>query len=363
MGGLYKMSYSRTYRESVSYSGSVSYSYPASQSGGSGSASFSGTIPVNITVNVNTEPFDGSVDRFNTSIGALGGSLSAMKLAQCAAIQQTTDEVSTALIDGFFNLINIELSQQLAALDSAIKAGFGLIVEQGKAVSDKKDVLEGDFNRITSRYIKIFTDLDNECYKRIHALDKKSFGLSEKVIKELISESTSNTAALNLLGIEEISSSKTIVFVSSLNRKALDVLKTIHDYISQESKIEQLVNSFLIKEIEEEIIEKVPLYVPVIWSESDMLESDTVDHNCFVPGFMDSSGTNSISETVDKYCRAANQSAWQKTDDAEKDNLNREFNAFAESNFSNNDNEQEQRVYKTMLSLWQNSDIFTLKRS
>jgi hypothetical protein len=327
MGGLYNMSYSRNYNVSVPYSGYVSYNYPASQSGGSDRAYFSGNVPVNVTINVNTNPFDSSVDKFKFSIGALGGSLTAMKVAQCAAIQKTTQEVSDAMINGFFGLIKTELSQQLQALDSAIKAGFGLIVEQGKAVSDKKNVLEGDYNRISSRYVRIFSDLDNECYKRIYTLDKQSFNLSDKVQRELLSESTSNNAALNLLGIDEVSSSKIFILISSMNRKVLEVLKTLHDYIGQESRIELLLNSFLVNE---EIPEKVPHCTPVIWSESDMLEDKAVSHECFIPDFISGQGKQVISESVNKYCLDDSQSVWKNIDEAEKENLNREFNILAE---------------------------------
>jgi len=80
------MSYSRRYSREVSYSGSVRYTYPASQSGGSGTEHYHGTIPVNITINVDTRPFDGSVNRFNKSIDVLTGSVVATNAAQCVKI-------------------------------------------------------------------------------------------------------------------------------------------------------------------------------------------------------------------------------------------------------------------------------------
>jgi len=354
------MSYSKNYSTSVSYSGSVHYSYPKSDSGGSGTAYYQGSIPVNVTIHVDTDPFDGSVARFNTSIGALGGSVAAMKVAQCAAIQQTAQEVSASLINGFFGVINTELSQQLQALDSAIKAGFGMIQDLGKAVGDKKKVMEEDFNRISSRYIKIFADLDNECYKRIFALDKQSFGLSEKTLKQLLSEASSNAAAMNLLSIEEISSSKTLVFVSSLNRKALEVLKTLHDYITQESKIGSLIDSFLLNE-EEDV--NIPFYIPVIWSESDMLDGGVFNRECFIPEHLDQQKAQTITEKVNMFCSGTSQSAWKAAGESEKESLNREFIILAESCFANADEDTDQRIYRTMMSLWQNTELLFLERS
>jgi hypothetical protein len=376
MGGLQKMSYNNNYSTSVPYSGSVSYNYPASENGGSGTAHYSGSIPVNVTINVNTGPFDGSVSRFKASIDTLGVSVAAMHAAQCAAIQQTAGEVSSSLINGFFGTINSELSQQLQALDSAVKAGFALIAEQGKAVIDKKNAMEGDYNRISSRYIKLFADLDSECYKRIFALDKQSFNLSEKVQKELLSESRGNTAAANLLGIEEVSSSETLVFVSSLNRKSLEVIQALHDYITQESRINSLINSFLFDNpivndgaINEKTAENILLCIPVTWIESDVTEGRGTDHESFIPEYIDKQGKQAITDKVNAFCGGVSQPNWKPLPEPEKESLNREFNACAEAYFSNTEERIEgktedktkQRIYQTMLSLWQTAELSFLE--
>jgi len=354
------MSYSKSYSASVHYSGSVSYSYPSSQNGGSGTAHYSGEVPVNVTINVDTAPFDGSVSRFNTSLNALGGSVAAMQAAQCLAIRKTAEEVSGSIINGFFGSIKSELSQQILALDSAVKAGFALIHEQGKAISEKKDTMENDYNRISSRYMNLFADLDEECYKRIFTLDKQSFNLSQKVQKELISESSCNAAALNLLGIDEVSSSKTLVFVSSLNRKALEVLKTMHDYITQELVIKSLIDSFFFNEKTED---NVPLLIPVVWSESDLLESNGAGSDCFVPEYIDQHGKQAITEEINAFCMDISRTKWKADEAAEKESINREFNLLAESHFAASGEENDQRIYKTMLSLWQNAEIFSIERS
>ena len=354
------MSYSKSYHSSAHYSGSVSYSYPASQSGGSGSISYSGEVPIDVTINVDTEPFDGSVDRFKTSIDALGGSVAVMQAAQCAAIRKTAEEVSASIINGFFGTIKAELTQQIQALDSAVKAGFALINEQGKAVSKSKDIMESDYNRISSRYMKLFADLDEECYKRIFALDRQSFNLSQKVQNELISESSCNAAALNLLGIDEISSSKTLVFVSSLNRKALDVLKTMHDYITQESAIKSLIDSFLFNE---QTDENVSLCIPVIWSESDLLESQGTGNDCFIPDYISQQGKQAVTKEINALCGDVSRTKWEAANTSEKESINREFSLLAESHFAASGEEADQRVYRTMLSLWQNAEIFSIERS
>ena len=228
------MSYRQHFYDSIQVSGSTSVSYPASQNGGTLHVPYSRNVSVDITVDVETDSFDNSVTHCNRSLDVLTGSVVAMNAAQCAVIQQTAKDVSQSLINGFFGTIRMELSQQLQALDSAIKAGFGLIEEQGKAVSEQKRTLETDYNRISSRYLAIFRDLDDECHKRIYALDKNSFNLSQNVQKKLLVETGANISAKNLLGIEEECSSRSMMTVSRVNRLARDVLETLQNYINQE---------------------------------------------------------------------------------------------------------------------------------
>jgi hypothetical protein len=220
--------------------------------------------------------------------------------------------------------------------------------------------MEGDYNRIASRYVRLFADLDNECYKRIHELDKPSFSLSEKVQKELVSERSKNTAALNLLGIEEISSSKSLLLVSSLNRKVLEVLKTLHNYITQESRINSLVNSFLFNE---ETGENIPYCAPVIVAESDMLDGKSSKLENFVPVYLDEGKKQAIADKAQSFCSEISQSAWKGIAEQEKEALNREFNTLAESGFAGSNDPTEQRIYQTMLSLWQNSNLSVIERS
>ncbi|MDR1399584.1 MAG: hypothetical protein LBJ41_06670 [Treponema sp.] len=354
------MSYKQTYSANIPYSGTISYTYPASKNGGSSSVSYHGEVPLNVTINVNTNPFDSSVDNCNKIIDRLTGSVVAMNAAQSVAIRQTAKEVSKSLIDGFFGVINTELSQQLQALDSAIKASLGLIQEQSRAVSIQKNVMEIDYNRISSRYLALFADLDNECYKRIYALDKQSFYLSEKAQKQLLIDQGANATALSLLGILEESSSKIFLLVSRLNRKVKEVLKTLHKYITQEHRLNYLVNSLLFNE---SAPGNTPIYVPIICAEADAVDSSVINHGTtyretFMPVYLGEEQKKAITGKIGAIC--LNNSIWRLLEAGEKETLNKEFNALTEQYFETKTSETEQRVYKAMLSLWQNSNQLSL---
>jgi hypothetical protein len=358
MGGSKSMSYRQNYRAAVPFQGSKSVSYPASEKGGSLTVHYSGEIPVNVGIVVNTDPFDGSVSHCNGSIDALTGSVAAMNAAQCAVIQETGRAVSQSLIDGFYGAINTELSQQIQALDSAVKADFGLIEQQAKAVTAQKNVMEADYSRISSRYTALFADLDNECYKRIYALDKQSFLLSQQIREELLSEKNRNNAAFNVLEIAEESSSKLLMTVSCINRKAREALQTLRGYISQEAAIAGLINSFLAHETADE---PETIYSPVIVAETVPLESAAPRHTAYMPGYMGEHQKKEITQKVIAECSAFKNDSWADVSADGREMLNREFAAAAEKHFEGNDGGFEKRVYNTMLFLRQNADLQQVK--
>jgi hypothetical protein len=358
MGGNERMSYRQNYHATVPYHGSAYVSYPASEKGGSMTVNYSGQVPVNVDVVVNTDPFDGSVTYCNGSIDALTGSVVAMNAAQCAVIKETGLQVSKSITDGFFGAINTELSQQLQALDSAIKADFGLIEQQAKAVTAQKGVVETDYNRISSRYVTLFKDLDNECYKRIYALDKQSFLLAQKVQEELLSEKNRNNAALNLLEITEESSSKMLLAVSRINRKTREVLQTLHSYISQETTIARLIDSFLSHEVTGS---PITIYAPVIISESIQFENPSSSYAAYVPVYMgEDKKTETARQTIAK-CSEGDNVSWTAIPTGEREMINKEFVSLTEKYFEGKDDTFGKRVYNTMLSMWQNTDLKSAK--
>ncbi|MDR0641614.1 MAG: hypothetical protein LBG07_04055 [Treponema sp.] len=346
------MSYTQHFHDSISVHGSKSVSYPKSESGGTMMVSYSETVPLNITVDVETAPFDDSVSGCNGSIDVLTGSVAALNGAQIAAIQETAEKVSRSLIDGFFGVINTELSQQLQALDSAVQAGAGLIAEQGKAVSAQKRVMETDYNRISSRYAALFRDLDEECHKRIYALDKHSFNLAQNVQKKLLLETGMNTAAGNVLGIQEESSSKLMLSASRLKRLARDVLDVLRGYVGQETAIASKIDSFM---LDEKIDGKETEYVPVIWVEQDDLGENGPDRNCYVSGSMPENKKYLIAQSVER--RFISETGWRAAGEAEKNILDKEIAALSESVFAGAPDEKDLRVYDKIIELWRNSGL------
>jgi hypothetical protein len=155
-----------------------------------------------------------------------------------------------------------------------------------------------------------------------------------------------------------------MLLVSGLYRKVRDVIHTLHRYITQETKLTSLIDSSLGNE---KIPEALVLHVPVIFTESDMLEGSGTTGACFAPDFMDAGKKAAVFEKTGAYCNDSGLS-WTGPEDAGREQLNKEFLAFGEEEFGGEDGakdgealSEKRRVYDMLINLWQGSKILTLK--
>lgn len=180
------MSYVRSYSASVTVSGHKSVSYPPSEHGGSMSVSYSDSVPVNINITVETTPFDNSVHNAKASVDGLTASVGAMNAANCAAIAKNSEKISQSLINGFYNLINNDITVKRSETNSLLQAKIALLQQLSKDVRDKHTRMPDDMERLHSHYAAIFNDLDRDLEKRIRDIDKPAFKLSEKIRGNII---------------------------------------------------------------------------------------------------------------------------------------------------------------------------------
>ena len=160
------MSYTRTYRKTIRipYSGSVSYSYGPSQSGGSGTAYYSGTAveEVEVDIEVDTVPFDHSVATCNNHVDALTGSVVATQAAQVKSIKEKAKKVGDTVVNGFFEVIRFEISNQIVELQKTVDALLLDMRESQKKLMALKAQMEKDYHRKSEQYANIFNDLNKE---------------------------------------------------------------------------------------------------------------------------------------------------------------------------------------------------------
>ncbi|MCL2284277.1 MAG: hypothetical protein FWC26_13255 [Fibromonadales bacterium] len=289
------MSYTRTYSGSVYCSGTERY--PASQHGGT--VSWSHNEPVHITIYVDTDAFDSSVSSCENSVDVLTTSVVATKAAQIAEIKSSADKVSSSIIKGFFSTVSSEISQQIAALENEKNSTLLHLTQIAKKVIALKTQMEGDYHRITERYVKVFEDLNNELENRILHLDSKIFEF-EKIAAENINRifGSDLSTTVSVFGKENASLSARISS-GSAKEKALIAINKAKEFLFVRNKMNQTIKDATISEAKEKVF-----YVPSCFMEThdkNTSVNDNLKENVADKFKSDNLNWEQISETERKY--------------------------------------------------------------
>lgn len=253
------MSYRQRYTGYVRYSGTVDY--PPSQNGGS--QSYSGEIPVNIEIDVDTSTFDHSVDVCNDSIKGLTTAVIATEAAQVESKRVASDKIAKSIVKGFFDYVGAELSQKMKELSSKCESLFIALMGHKDNCLAKRGQMEGDYHRITRRYLKIFEDLDKETVSRIEILDKPTFQFVDEAQKVI-----DRNADSKLLGIAAVSSGEnlaleTVLSCSHVKRQANELLSKADAYLSGTYRLAAAVRDML-----DDGVGGSEIFLPVMYVES-----------------------------------------------------------------------------------------------
>ena len=246
------MSYSRKYdqRISVSYSGSTTYRYPASEKGGTATVHYQGTTheDIHVYIDVDTNPFENSVEHCNTNVNLLTGAVVATEAAQIASINKNSKKVASTIVNGFFGYIRSEISQQIAELTQNIDAQLIHLKELSDACVSKKKQMEGDFNRISSRYIKIFDDLNKELSNRIMELDKPTFVFKKELDNQNIRSVKNDMVNTVLIFGKEGGMLHSKLGVTLAKKRALDTLNQSKIFLRQQKRLNHTIQRSMISE-------------------------------------------------------------------------------------------------------------------
>ncbi|MFI3267282.1 MAG: hypothetical protein R3Y51_01060 [Rikenellaceae bacterium] len=262
------MSYTRRYSRTVSqsYSKSVTVSYPASESGGSKTATVSGTveIPINIEIYVDTHNFDNSVSNCRSSVTGLDAAVVATTYEEIKAKERATKQISSSIINGFFGYITSQLSQLKSELSAKCESLIITLLEQKKACEGKQLQMQGDYERISSQYNKLFTDLDNELSTRIKTIDKPLFNFNKEILG--CSSRTVDTSLLTTSTIVAAENARldAIIAASLIKNRACQLIGKTKDFLRRTYVLQNSIKHMLSDGSEAETY-----MVPVIYAETN----------------------------------------------------------------------------------------------
>lgn len=318
------MSYRRSFhkRIAIHYSGSVSY--PASQNGGS--VSYSGTEyeDVEVNIDVETTPFDHSIVSCNNTINVLTGSVVATETAQIVSIDSNAKKIGSTIVEGFFKTIRSEISQQIAELSNRIDSHLAHLNLMAKRCVEKQTQMQSDYHHISSRYLKIFEDLNNELSNRIYELDKPAFVFKNQSDKHAGRTLTGDLASTVAVFGAESGDLQVRLSASIAKKRAFDTIGKANTFLVKQKRLNDTINQTVLNESVAAV-----QYSPVCFIETQN-EKSQIDKNLYQADFLPKMQANEmISDFQAK--------TWGNVSKDNAEKIGRYFNAEVSNRYSTGD--------------------------
>jgi hypothetical protein len=257
------MSYARDYSKTIRGTVSGTVSYPASQNGGSKSVTFAWAEDINVRIVVDTEPFDASVDKCENHVDLLTGAVVATQGVAVAAKSHASKVIGKTVVDGFFGHIRSEIDQQMTMLHARLEPLAMQLGAQAGRCRHLSSQMAQDFARISSRYIKLFGDLDLEMKRRIQSIDQASFELAGEATERIASERSANGALVPSITAQESEHTKNSILVSALKKRALDMIRSVRTRMITDRELSDGLSRVLGEDLAPNAARR-DIYVPAI---------------------------------------------------------------------------------------------------
>ncbi|MDR2928474.1 MAG: hypothetical protein LBV41_09815 [Cytophagaceae bacterium] len=322
------MSYRRSFNKQIGvhYSGTVSYSYPASQNGGSGTVTYSGTAyeDVQVNIDVETTPFDNSVAHCNKSVNVLTGAVVATEAAQIASIDHNAKKIGSTIVEGFFKTIRSEISQQIAELSSKLDSHLAHLHSMAKRCVEKQKQMESDYNDISNRYLKIFSDLNSELSNRIYELDKPTFVFKKQSDSQHKRTSENDLVSTVAVFGAESGDLQARISASIAKKRALDTIGKANTFLLKQKRLNNTINQSMLKESVAAV-----LYSPVCFIETQN-EKSQIGKNVYQSDYLPQM---QASELISDF----QEKNWNNFSKENSSQIGRYFNAEVNSRYSGAD--------------------------
>jgi len=238
------MGFLKSYKETVSKT--VSVPYEASNKGGTKSVTVD--IPVEINLHFNTDPFSESVKSCENDITLLTAAVVATEQVEVRTKEENSLRVADSVVNGFFSYIRSEISQQVTELVQVAEGKQIILKELIKRSTSVKSQMEKDFNRISSRYIKVFQDLNKELSYRVYELNKYIFNFESQTNNHKVR--AINSDLINVIAVFGAECSSLISKISSsvTKKRAIDTITKAKNFILTQKRLYNEIQKGIVNE-------------------------------------------------------------------------------------------------------------------
>jgi len=183
----------------------------------------------------------------------------------------------------------------------------------------KKIQMEGDFYRISGRYVKIFDDLNNELSNRIYELDKPAFVFKKETDSQ--KTRTSDNELVNTVAIfgSESSDLQSKISASIAKKRACDTLNKAKIFLWQQKKLNNTIQKCMLNENI-----SGSLFTPVCFIESNNNDNQ-LNKRVFITEYLTAlNEKNQKAELIEQF--SSNTIRWDKLTSNEQKDLRLYFN-------------------------------------
>ena len=298
---------------------------------------------VEVNIDVDTDPFDESVTGCNNNINLLTGSVAATEAAQVASINESSKQVASTIITGFFKNVQSEISTKILELSQRVESRLMHLHEQKKRLVALKEQLESEYQRVKARYTKTITDLNKELENRVKAIDEPIFKISALVDNSNKRMLDTGSAEVSSIVASENSVLTSQILAASAKKRAQRTMTQALDFLSIQKQTDKAIKLGSITSIKAGDNE---YYLPVCYFETTD-RGNIVNQLC---AYDKKQLPEQVVQGVADNVFLSNNT--QTHNDLEQENVKKFFNAMMQNAYNNSNSEHNLRVTNTISKLF-----------
>ena len=236
---------------------------------------------IDVNVEVNTTPFDNSVEQCGDHVGALTGSIIGFKTADVVSKIENEQQIVNSVTTGFSSLIEQNLTLQNVGIEADMHALAGELMQQCKELEHKHDIMSKDFNRIKSRYTSLFNTINKEMNNRIMQLIKPCMDFVSQISQEQNRRIETSLLSVATTTGKESDAARIAIQTSKMKGNAEKLISTASNYIVGNKSLTTATDVYFCEDDEQGKV----FYAPAIICMS--INESSSNKQLFTPSFLD----------------------------------------------------------------------------
>lgn len=214
-------------------------------------------------IDIDTTPIAREVDGISNHVKVTTGAVVAMQAAVINEEAKAADRICNNVNKGFYTLIQSQISQKTAKLQSEVDANLMELTNQKKALLGIKGRMETDYHMVAKRYTKLFNSLNTNLKNRVYNLDTPLMNFADREQLRLENRRRLLTATVPVTQSESIALSQNII-ASNAKSKGANILGIIRKYVKTLIEQDLLTDEILLNKKVENSQQSQIIYTPVI---------------------------------------------------------------------------------------------------